>query len=65
MEKRLKALFQELESQGWELVSTKKGWFAVPPDKGKPMVAIHGTPSDHRSWVNMIATLRRSGFIKR
>lgn len=58
----MKALFAELESQGWELRPTKAGWFAIPPDEAKPMVAIHRTPSDHRAWNNMLAHLRRSGF---
>lgn len=64
MDKGLAALFEKLEAQGWELRETKKGWFAVPPDKGRPMVAIHGTPSDHRAWRNMLALLKRSGYIE-
>lgn len=65
LEKRLKSLFKKLKEQGWEINPSKKGWMVVPPDKSKPMVTIHGTPSDNRSWKNMIAQLKRSGFIWR
>lgn len=59
----LKKVFSELEAQGWEIRPKKNGWMVVPPDESKPIVTIHRTPSDRRAWNNMMATLRRSGFI--
>lgn len=60
----LKVLLKKLESQGWEIRPTKKGQYAAPPDKSLPMVQIHNTARGSRSWKNMIATLKRSGFIE-
>lgn len=62
--KELKKLLAKLErEQGARIEKTKSGWMVYPPDKSKPGVSIHGTPSDRRSWANMISELRRSGFI--
>lgn len=63
MDKDTKILLRKLAEQGWEERKTKKGRFAVPPDKSLPMVQIHETPSDRRAWKNMIAQLKRSGFV--
>lgn len=62
-EKRLKWLLPELEGQGFRLKEIKAGWIAYPPDKTKPGVTIHKTPSDTRAWENMLARLRQSGYI--
>lgn len=62
MDKELKKLLRELEHQGWRLKTGTRGIMAYPPDKTRPIVAIHRTPSDHRAWANMLAALRRSGF---
>lgn len=64
-DKRLDGLLDELEAQGWELKPSKKGLMAYPPDKTKPPVSIHKTPSDVRAWANQLAQLRRSGFIQK
>ncbi len=61
----LKKLLKELERQGWSIRQTKKGQYAVPPDPSRPMVQIHNTANGSRSWENMIAQLKRSGFEKR
>lgn len=58
----LKVLLKELERQGWEICESSRGIMAVPPNKEKPMVSIHKTARGSRSWQNMIAQLRRSGF---
>ena len=63
MRKDLKQVFASLEEQGLTIRTVKSGWMVVPPDESKPIVTIHGTPSDHRAWNNMMAALRRSGFI--
>lgn len=62
MNKDLKILFKKLEAQGWTIRPTKKGQYAVPPDPQKPMVQIHNTARGSRSWNNMMAELKRSGF---
>ena len=33
-----------------------------PPEPDKPAVTIHETLSDHRSWKNQMAALKRSGY---
>ena len=64
-DKRLKWLLEELEAQGFRLREIKSGWMAMPPDRSKPGVTIHKTPSDVRAWNNMTAQLRRVGFIQK
>ena len=61
-DKELKKLFKKLEAQGWTIKESKKGNWAVPPDHDKPMVQIHSTARGSRSWKNMMAQLKRSGF---
>ncbi|WP_084634888.1 hypothetical protein [Propionicicella superfundia] len=58
----LKKLFRSLEAQGARIETAKKGWLIYPPDRSRSIVSIHKTPSDRRSWANMVAELRRSGF---
>ena len=35
---------------------------AYPPDTDQTMVTIHETLSDHRSWKNQMAQLKRAGY---
>jgi hypothetical protein len=59
-----KDLRKAAREQGWEIGQTSKGhtrW--VPPDKTKPIVVGSGTPGDQRAIKNLLAQLRRSGFI--
>lgn len=65
MNKDLKVLFKNLEAQGWIIRQTRKGQYAVPPDKSLPMVQIHNTANGSRSWKNMMSDLKRSGFVDR
>ena len=59
----LKKLLKTLETEQGAVIKAKnKGWVIYPPDKAKPAVMIHRTPSDRRAWANMISELRRSGF---
>jgi hypothetical protein len=60
MDRKIK---KALEEQGWRLERRSRGWMALPPDRTKPPVAIHETPSDWRAERNMLAQLKRSGFI--
>lgn len=46
---------------GWRVEETKKGWMVYPADKSQSPIAIHGTPSDHRAWKNILGRLRRAG----
>jgi hypothetical protein len=55
---------KEAQRQGFHVEQTKKGhWRFTPPDPSKPIVIASGTPSDRREILNLIAQLRRSGFI--
>ena len=60
--KELKKLLKSLEAQGWRVERRKKGWMVYPPEPDKPAVTIHETLSDHRSWKNQMAALKRSGY---
>lgn len=61
----MKAIRKALREQGWRIESGKKGRhdMAYPPDRSKPGVPLPGTPSGPRWRQNLIAQLRRSGFI--
>lgn len=64
MNKDLKILLKKLEAQGWVIRKTRKGEFAVPPNPELPLVLIHNTARGSRSWENMMAQLKRSGFLQ-
>ena len=50
--------------QSWEVGKTKKGHLRfVPPDTTKQIVIGSGTPGDQRAIKNMLAELKRQGFI--
>lgn len=55
-------LVARAERQGWRVKRTKSGWMCFPPDRSKPAVTIHNTPSDGRWYNNALAQLRRSGL---
>ncbi|GEM_PF-431702 len=62
----LRDVIKEAERQGFQVDRTKRGHLQfTPPDKAKDMVIASGTPSDKRAILNLIAQLRRSGFIWR
>lgn len=61
--KELNKYWKAAKEQAWELEETKRGFFFVPPDKTKPKVAAHKTPSA-RNWERQfLSTMKRSGFI--
>lgn len=62
IKKEYKDLLKKLEQAGWELKPIKSGYIAYPPDKTQSGVTIHGTPSDHRAWKNLMSELRKRGF---
>jgi hypothetical protein len=57
----VKELWRAAEAQGWEVGIAQNNHIIFRPPEGK---AIFGpsTPSDHRSWKNLRAKLRRSGL---
>lgn len=55
-------LLAALERQGFEYRKTSKGHIRVFKD-GAPVTTFAGTPSDHRSFKNALAPLRRAGFL--
>lgn len=60
----LKDLERAARAQGWEVGRTKKGHPRfVPPDPTGEIVVTSGTPSDHRFLKNLLADLKRQGFI--
>jgi hypothetical protein len=64
LNKDLRQLIKESESQGWEVPPPRKGGHLkfIPPDGGAPL--FHGsTDSDHRALKNHIARMRRHGFV--
>ena len=50
-------------AQGWEIKAGGKYDYAYPPDKSKRRVKLPSTPGGGRWMQNLIAELRRSGFI--
>jgi hypothetical protein len=49
--------------QGWEVRRTRRGHVLfVSPDRTVPLIYGSGTPSDHRSVLNLRARLRRAGL---
>jgi len=60
MNKELKAITKELVRQGFNVCLTRRGHLLVKRD-GVIVGCLPGTPSDHRSLKNGIATLRRVG----
>lgn len=58
-----KKVVKAARDQGWTEKPVKKGLMLLPPDKTKPGVTVHKTPSDVRAIDNKIAEMRRSGFM--
>jgi hypothetical protein len=60
----IKAIRKALIDQGWRIEARKGGHdMAFPPDKSKAPVSLPGTPGGGRWLQNLIAQLRRSGFV--
>ena len=57
--KDINRLLDRLEGQGWAVSNTKSGHIKV--ERGGKTVILPTSPSDHRSWKNLIAELRRAG----
>lgn len=61
--KDLKKLIKALEEQGFEVETGKRNPHPIVRKDGRKVATLASTPSDHRSWMNGIAALRRAGFI--
>ena len=60
----IREIEQAAREQGWQVGRTAKGHHKfVPPDPAKKIVMGSGTPSDVRSLRNLLAELRRQGFV--
>ncbi len=60
----VKDLEKAAREQGWRVTRTTKGhWQFWPPDRRIPPATFAGTPSDWRAIRNLIADLRRKGFV--
>lgn len=64
MAKEINEIRKALIKQGWRIEAHKRGHdIAYPPDKSKKGVALPGTPTGARWLPNLLAELRRSGFV--
>lgn len=45
----------------WRVDRTMSGHWKFVPPRGRPVI-FSGSPSDNRSWMNFIASLRRGGL---
>ena len=61
MHKDLRKLVKAAEAQGFGTFTNRKGHLVFTVD-GQIVAIFSGTPSDHRSWTNSMARLRRAGF---
>jgi hypothetical protein len=59
----LRKLLKAAEAQGFTVERTSKGHWLVRDAEGLAVATIAGTASDHRSWRNALAYLRKAGFI--
>jgi hypothetical protein len=61
MAKEITQILAELEKQGFRVEDVGRRYKVYPPNPDLPMVTLAKTPS--RGFGNVIATLRRSGFV--
>jgi hypothetical protein len=61
MQKERRDLAKRLRAAGFETRMTSRQHMLVLL-KGRVVTCFAGTPSDHRSWKNSMAPLRRLGF---
>jgi predicted RNA binding protein YcfA (HicA-like mRNA interferase family) len=62
VKKDVRDLVKALEKQGFEVTPSRSGHLIVRLD-GRRIATMAGTPSDHRSQLNLLAVLRRAGFV--
>lgn len=59
----LRKLLKAAEAQGFTVERTRKGHWLVRNAEGLAVATLAGTASDHRSWRNALAVLKRAGLI--
>jgi len=62
VDRDVRELAADLESQGWRIEQGKSGKLLCKSPDGATIVVLHGTPSDHRWKQNAISQLRRGGY---
>jgi hypothetical protein len=62
MNKDMKRLIRTVELQGGSVRITRKGHVQFRDRQGAIVAVGAGTPSDPRSWKNLVADLKRAGF---
>jgi hypothetical protein len=61
-QKDIDKLLREIERlPGWRVEKGTKHRVVYPPDKAHPPIRVPGSASDHRSYLNLRAQLRRAG----
>lgn len=55
------AILAKLEAQGWRVRQGTRHVRLFPPDLGQPPYTMSNSPSDWRSWRNMLCELKRRG----
>jgi hypothetical protein len=64
MAKDIKDIVEAARNQGFRVERTKKGhWVFYSPDTSRKPVFHSGTPGDRRAIDNLLAELRRAGFV--
>jgi len=61
--RELRSLFRACEDQGFSVERTRRGHWRVRDETGKAVTTIASQGSDHRSWLNGLAPLKRAGLI--
>lgn len=59
--KEVRELLASLEEQGCTIIPTRKGWRVLFPN-GTGTTMLHRSYSDHRSYNNLRADIRRGGL---
>ncbi len=61
--KEIKELLAEAERQGWRVEKSPGGHWKLYAPNGRDLVVLPSTPSSSRTLANIVARMRRSGFI--
>ncbi|SEM83322.1 type II toxin-antitoxin system HicA family toxin [Streptacidiphilus jiangxiensis] len=62
MTKDVRDLVKALRKQGFEVTPSRNNHLIVRRD-GRRIATLASTPSDHRGQLNILAVLRRAGFV--
>lgn len=62
--KEIAKLIRQLEAQGFTVRRTKGNHYLVRDAAGRAIATLAATPSDHRGAKNVLAELRRAGYVE-